>query len=105
ALRRTHADPGLHPRRGACRAAASGRRETDRHGPRARGRGVGAYPPQTTEVFLHFKSHVTEMLATPPRGGFGQIRSLRETDAFLGEVLQAMMEAGDAARTRLEPRG
>ena len=67
--------------------------------------GLGLTPAQTTEVFLHFKSHVTEMLATPPRGGFGQIRSLRETDAFLGEVLQAMMEAGDAARTRLEPRG
>jgi len=61
--------------------------------------GLGLTPAQTTEVFLHFKSHVTEMLTTPPRSGFGQIRSLRDTDAFLGEVLQAMMEAGDAAGT------
>ena len=67
---------------------------------------LGLTPAQTTEVFLHFKSHVTEMLTTPPRGGVGQIRSLRDTDAFLGEVLQAMMEAGDATRTQpAEPRG
>ena len=60
--------------------------------------GWGLTPAQSTEVFLHFKMHVTEMLAAPPRGGDAQVRSLRAADAFLGEVLQAMMEAYGAAQ-------
>lgn len=60
--------------------------------------GWGLSPAQSIEVFLHFKMHVTEMLAAPARSGDGQIRSLRDADAFLGEVLQAMMEACEAAK-------
>jgi excisionase family DNA binding protein len=57
--------------------------------------GWGLTPAQSTEVFLHFKRHVTEALAAPPQGALGQIRSLRDADAFLGEVLQTMLEAYD----------
>jgi excisionase family DNA binding protein len=53
----------------------------------------GLTPAQSTEVFVHFKMMVTDALAAPPLGEAGQIRSMRDADAFLGEVLQAMMEA------------
>jgi excisionase family DNA binding protein len=60
--------------------------------------GWGLSPAQSTEVFLHFKMHVTEMLSAPAQRGEDQIRSLRDADVFLGEVLQAMMEAYEAAK-------
>jgi len=59
----------------------------------------GLTPAQSTDVFLHFKRGVTEMLAASRRGGgSGQIRSMRDADAFLGEALQAMMEAYEETR-------
>ncbi len=58
----------------------------------------GLTPSQSTEVFLHFKTHVMEALAAPHGGGAGQLRSIRDADAFLGSVLQAMMEANEEAR-------
>lgn len=61
--------------------------------------GWGLTPAQSTEVFLYFKLHVTEALAAPHEGGAaGRLRSMRDTDAFLGGVLQAMMEAYGASR-------
>jgi len=53
--------------------------------------GWGLTPSQSTEVFLHFKRHVTDALAAPPLGAAGQVRSMRDADTFLGEVLQAMI--------------
>jgi len=58
----------------------------------------GLTPAQSTDVFLHFKRGVTEMLAASRRGGSGQIRSMRDADAFLGDALQAMMEAYEERR-------
>jgi len=58
----------------------------------------GLTPAQSTEVFVHFKMMVTDLLAAPPLGASGQIRSMRDADAFLGEVLQAMMEAYEQER-------
>jgi excisionase family DNA binding protein len=55
--------------------------------------GCGLTPADSAEVFLHFKRHVTEALAVPPRDAPRQVRIMREADAFLGEVLQAVMEA------------
>ena len=55
--------------------------------------GCGLTPADSAEVFLHFKRHVTEALAVPPRDAPLQVRTMREADAFLGEVLQAVMEA------------
>jgi excisionase family DNA binding protein len=61
--------------------------------------GWGLTPAQSIEVFLYFKLHVTEALAAPHEGGAaGQLRSMRDADAFLGGVLQAMMEAYGASR-------
>ncbi len=60
--------------------------------------GWGLTPAQSTEVFLHFKMMVTEALAAPPHGTFGQVRSMRDADVFLGEVLQAMIEAHEEGR-------
>lgn len=61
--------------------------------------GWGLTPAQSTEVFLHFKLHVTEALTTPQEGGGTErLRSMRDADAFLGEVLQAMMEAYGTSR-------
>jgi excisionase family DNA binding protein len=61
--------------------------------------GWGLTPAQSIEVFLYFKLHVTEALAAPHDGGAaGQLRSMRDADAFLGGVLQAMMEAYGASR-------
>lgn len=60
--------------------------------------GWGLTPAQSTEVFLHFKMMVTEALAAPPQGTFGQVRSMRDADVFLGEVLQAMLEAHEEGR-------
>ena len=57
----------------------------------------GLTPAQATDVFLHFKSGVTEMLAAS-NGGTGQLRSMRDADAFLGDALQAMMEAYEETR-------
>jgi excisionase family DNA binding protein len=51
----------------------------------------GLTPAQSTEVFLHFKSAVMDVLAVPSTGAPDQIRLLRNADAFLGEVFQAMM--------------
>jgi len=51
----------------------------------------GLSPAQSTEVFLYFKRHVTDALAAPPMGAPGQVRSMRDADTFLGEVLQAMI--------------
>ncbi len=58
----------------------------------------GLTPAQSTEVFLYFKMHVTETLAAPRESSAGQLRSIRDADAFLGGVLQAMMEAYETAR-------
>ncbi len=62
--------------------------------------GWGLTPAQSTEVFLHFKKMVTDTLASPPLGASGQVRTMRDADAFLGEVLQAMMEAYEQGRPR-----
>ncbi len=69
----------------------------------ALGREVAAWgitPAQSTEVFLHFKMRVTETLAASHEGGRGRVQSMRDTDAFLAGVLQAMMEACEPARDR-----
>ena len=55
--------------------------------------GCGLTPADSAEVFLHFKRHVTEALAVPLRDAPRQVRIMREADAFLGEVLRAVMEA------------
>jgi len=61
--------------------------------------GWGLTPAQSIEVFLYFKLHVTDALSAPHEGGAaGQLRSMRDADAFLGGVLQAMMEAYGASR-------
>jgi excisionase family DNA binding protein len=62
--------------------------------------GWGLTPAQSTEVFVHFKMMVTDALASPPLGALGQVRSMRDADAFLGEVLKAMMEAFTASQPR-----
>ncbi len=88
--------------------------ETDRPERLAEGRRIGAglgrevarwglTPAQSTEVFVHFKMMVTDLLAAPPLGASGQIRSMRDADAFLGEVLQAMMEAYEQERPARGP--
>jgi len=59
----------------------------------------GLTPAQSTEVFLHFKRGVTDMLAGARSGGAGQIRSMRDADAFLGDALQAMMEGYEEERS------
>jgi len=76
----------------------------------ALGRTVAAWgitPAQSTEVFLRFKMHVTEVLAASREGGSDRVRSMRDADAFLGSALQSMMEAYDASRARTAsgPRG
>ncbi len=79
-------------------------RDVERPRRLAEGRGIGAglgrevarwglTPAQSTEVFMHFKMMVTDLLAAPPIGASGQVRSMRDADVFLGEVLQAMMES------------
>jgi len=55
--------------------------------------GCGLTPADSAEVFVHFKRHVTDALAVPPRDAPRQVRLLKEADEFLGEVLQAVMEA------------
>lgn len=60
--------------------------------------GWGLSPAQSTEVFVHFKRMVTDLLAAPPLGASGQIQVMRDADAFLGEVLQAMMAAYEQER-------
>ena len=55
--------------------------------------GCGLTPADSAEVFVHFKRHVTDALAVPPRDAPRQVRLMREADEFLGEVLQAVMEA------------
>jgi excisionase family DNA binding protein len=83
--------------------------ETERPRRLAEGRRIGAglghevarwglTPAQSTEVFTHFKMMVTDLLAAPPTGTVGQVRSMRDADAFFGEVLQAMMEASEEER-------
>jgi hypothetical protein len=58
----------------------------------------GLTPGQSTEVFLHFKMHVTEALASTQGGEAARVRCLRDAEAFLGGVLQAMMEAYGTSR-------
>ena len=60
--------------------------------------GCGLTPADSTEVFLHFKRHATEALVVPPRDAPGQVRIMRDADALLGEVLQAVMEAYQMGR-------
>lgn len=60
----------------------------------ALGREVAAWgltPAQSTEVFLHFKQMVTDTLTARPG-------AMRDADLFLGEVLQAMLEAFEERR-------
>ena len=75
----------------------------------ALGRTVAAWgisPAQSTEVFLYFKMHVTEALARSRKGGSDRVQSMRDADAFFASVLQSMMEAYDASRSRMPgPRG
>jgi len=76
----------------------------------ALGRTVAAWgitPAQATDVFLHFKMHVTEALAASGESGSHRVQSMRDADAFLGSALQSMMEAYEAARARTprRPRG
>jgi excisionase family DNA binding protein len=64
--------------------------------------GWGLTPGQSTEVFVYFKRHVTNALASMRAGEVVRVQGLRDADVFLGDVLQAMMEAygtsGDDAR-------
>jgi excisionase family DNA binding protein len=64
----------------------------------------GLTPAQSTDVFLHYKRMVTDLLAAPPFGSSGQVRSVRDADVFLGEVLQAMMEAYEEERPAADER-
>jgi len=80
-------------------------REPGRHPARlAEGRRLGALlgrevaewgltPAQSTEVFLHFKQMITDLITSAPESDAGQVRSMQDADAFLGEVLQAVLEA------------
>jgi hypothetical protein len=75
----------------------------------ALGRTVAAWgisPAQSTEVFLYFKLHVTEALAQSRKGG-DRVQCMRDADAFFASVLQSMMDAYDASRSRTPgaPRG
>jgi DNA-binding transcriptional MerR regulator len=58
----------------------------------------GLTPAQSTEIFLHFKRGVFDMLAGVRRTSSGQVRSLRSADDFLGEALHAMIEAFEGQR-------
>jgi excisionase family DNA binding protein len=58
----------------------------------------GLTPGQSTEVFIYFKRHVTDALASMRAGEVVRVQCLRDADAFLGDVLQAMMEAYGTAR-------
>jgi hypothetical protein len=60
--------------------------------------GWGLTPGQSTEVFVYFKRHVTETLASMRGGEAARVQCLRDADAFLGDVLQAMMEAYGTSR-------
>ncbi len=65
------------------------------------GREVAAWgltPGQSTEVFVYFKKHVTEALASTQGGEAARVQCLRDADAFLGGVLQAMMDAYGTSR-------
>ena len=55
--------------------------------------GWGLTPAQSTEVFVYFKGHVTEALASTHGDEAGRVQCLRDADAFLGDVLQGIMEA------------
>ncbi len=58
----------------------------------------GLTPAQSTEIFLHFKRGVFDMLAAVRRTSSGQVRSLRSADDFLGEALHAMIQAFEGLR-------
>jgi excisionase family DNA binding protein len=60
--------------------------------------GWGLTPGQSTEVFVYFKRHVTDALASMRAGEVVRVQCLRDADAFLGDVLQVMMEAYGIAR-------
>ncbi len=113
-------EAGMNRARSQCTQlmhALSGYLEHDTERPRrlAEGRRIGAglghevarwglTPAQSAEVFMHFKMMVTDLLAAPPVGATGQVRSMRDADAFLGDVLQAMLEACEEERsTRPQP--
>jgi hypothetical protein len=64
----------------------------------------GLTPAQSTDIFLHYKRMVTDLLAAPPFGASSQIQVVRDADVFLGEVLQAMMEGYEEARPVTDER-
>jgi excisionase family DNA binding protein len=83
-------------------AYLDGRRARPRHRAAARRAGVslgrevagwGLTPGQSAEVFVYFKRHVTEALASMHAEEAARVQCLRDADAFLGDVLQAVMEA------------
>jgi excisionase family DNA binding protein len=85
----------------------AGRRARPSHSAAARragaslGREIAAWgltPGQSAEVFVYFKRHVTNALASMRAGEVVRVQCLRDADAFLGDVLQAMMEAYGTSR-------
>ncbi len=60
--------------------------------------GWGLTPGQSTEVFVYFKRHVTEALASMRAEEAARVQCLRDADVFLGDVLQAVMEAYGTSR-------
>jgi excisionase family DNA binding protein len=88
-------------------AYLAGRRARPSHFTAARragaslGREIAAWgltPGQSAEVFVYFKRHVTNTLASMRAGEAARVQCLRDADAFLGDVLQAMMEAYGTSR-------
>jgi excisionase family DNA binding protein len=58
----------------------------------------GLTPGQSAEVFVYFKRHVTNAVASMRAREVVRVQSLRDADAFLGDVLHAMMEAYGTSR-------
>jgi hypothetical protein len=58
----------------------------------------GLTPGQSAEVFVYFKRHVTEALASMQGSEAARVQCLRDAEAFLGDVLQAMMDAYETPR-------
>ena len=88
-------------------AYLAGRRARPSHFTAARragaalGREIAAWgltPGQSAEVFVYFKRHVTNAVASMRAGEVVRVQCLRDADAFLGDVLQAMMDAYGASR-------
>jgi excisionase family DNA binding protein len=77
-------------------ATAPGRAAAARRIGAALGREVAAWglsPAESTEVFLHFKLRVTDAVAASESREGDRLRSVRDVDVLLADVLQAMMEA------------